>query len=207
MGASLRDRATQASPQAPAGLGHPVSVPSALNCRYCNAAGLLEEYYRPRERRCAFPNEGRFVVGGGWGCPVEDALCELIREESRICERFYLAQDAHGSLTRLWELWGEDAEPTAIWATWYKSRGHFEQIVALGWGEQEPTQALSFDTAVELIRSSRKQTHYHHLFASAMSAGTAETPQAAQGDSPPARPEGDAQPKAQHPLNNNGDSK
>jgi hypothetical protein len=28
-GASLRDRATQASPQAPAGLGHSVSIPSA----------------------------------------------------------------------------------------------------------------------------------------------------------------------------------
>lgn len=32
-GASLRDRATQASPRAPAGLGHPVSIPSAGRSR------------------------------------------------------------------------------------------------------------------------------------------------------------------------------
>lgn len=37
-GASLRDRATQASPQAPAGLGHPVSIPSAGGIREVWAA-------------------------------------------------------------------------------------------------------------------------------------------------------------------------
>jgi hypothetical protein len=40
-GASLRDRATQASPRAPAGLGHPVSIPSAWTRLQRFAAGLL----------------------------------------------------------------------------------------------------------------------------------------------------------------------
>jgi hypothetical protein len=181
------------------------SVHSALNCRYCQAAGLLEEYYSPRERRCAFPNEGRFVAGGGWGCPVEDALCELIRDGSRVCNRFYLGQDTHASLTRLWELWGEDAEPSAIWATWYKSRGNFEQIEALGWGELDTPKPLSFDHAVDLIRSSSRQTHYHSLFASAIEARRAGTEgSGAQHESAVPQADAKAPPPSPTPGEDNG---
>lgn len=137
-----------------------------MNCRYCQAAGPMPPNYQPRERRCAFPNEGRFVAGGGWGCPVEDALCDLLRDDSRCVQRFYMQDDGHSSFTRLWELFGGDNEvsDSAIWASWYKSRGHFNRLDVVSWSEYDAPLPLSFDLALRVIQSSTRELGYAHLF-------------------------------------------
>ncbi len=89
-------------------------------------------------------------------------LCAILRnKDAAAVKHFYLDQDAYASLL---VLAGDVAYgPNAVWSSWYKSRAHFEQIVALEWSEDRRSKNLSFSQAAEIIKQSRVKTEYDHL--------------------------------------------
>lgn len=175
-----------------AGSPQPRAAPA---CNLCVAGGLLPTTYNPRERRCAFPNNGDHIGDCGWGCVTEDMLCEVLRRDDSVrISRFYLGQDANASLLELTQ--DEEPElPSAVWASWYKSRGHFDHIVGLYWSSEFPPRPLNYRQAVEIIRRSRVRTHYHDLleFADVPKGERGQGPASAQGAEGEARSTGKPQ--------------